>query len=196
MNTHRQASLRRLLFLAGLLPAAVFAQSVEPEKLPSYVVTATRTPTAITTVGSAVDSISAAEMARMQLPLLRNALSSVPGAPAFSSGQTGAVTSLFLRGTNSNQTLFLVDGIRFNDPNTDYAVALGGACVGACDSLEVAHGPQSTLYGGEAVGGVVSLRGQRGQGRATETVAVEAGSFGTIQGAVSAQAGDVKGGYT
>ncbi len=196
MKVYTPASFRRLLFLAGLVPALAFAQSAEPENLPSYVVTATRTPVAVTTVGSAIDTLSSAELARMQLPLLRTSLSMVPGAPAFSSGQTGAITSLFMRGTNSNQTLFLVDGIRFNDPNTDYNVALGGACVGACDNLEVAHGPQSTLYGGEAVGGVVALRGQRGQGAAAQTVTVEAGSFGTIQGAVSAQAGDAKGGYT
>jgi vitamin B12 transporter len=196
MNAIQPASLRRLLFLAGLVPVAGFAQSADLEKLPSYVVSATRTPTAVTNVGRAIDTVSAAELARMQLPLMKSALSSVPGAPAFSSGQAGSVTSLFMRGTNSNQTLFLVDGIRFNDPNTDYAVALGGACIGACDSLEVAHGPQSTLYGGEAVGGVVSLRGQRGQGASVQTVAVEAGSFNTIQGAVSAQAGDAKGAYS
>jgi vitamin B12 transporter len=92
-----------------------------------------------------------------------------------------------MRGANSNQTLFLVDGMRINDPNTDYQVFLGGACVSACDNLEVAHGPQSTLYGGEAVGGVISLRSQRGVGEPSEQVAIEAGSFGTVQGAVSAQ---------
>jgi vitamin B12 transporter len=105
------------------------------------------------------------------------------------------VTSLFLRGSNSNQTLFLVDGIRFNDPNTDYAVALGGMAVLSSDSLEVVHGPQSTLYGGEAAGGVLALRTQRGVGAAMETVSVEAGSFGTVQGAVHAQGGDKQAAY-
>ncbi len=190
------ASFRRhLLSIAGLWPAlTAFAQSpIEP--LTPYVIVGTRTPIAMNAAGSAIDTLSADDIARMQLPLLRGALTSIPGAPAFASGANGAVTSLFLRGTNSNQTLFLVDGIRFNDPNTDYAVALGGACMGACDSLEVAHGPQSTLYGGEAVGGVVAIRGQRGRGAAQDTMAVEAGSFGTVQGAVSAQAGDDKGAY-
>ncbi|MCX6956176.1 MAG: TonB-dependent receptor, partial [Verrucomicrobia bacterium] len=73
------------------------------------------------------------------------------------------------------------------DPNTDYQMFLGGSCVGGCDSLEVGHGPQSTLYGGEAMGGVVSLRAQRGSGAPTAQVSAEAGSFGTVQGAVSAQ---------
>jgi vitamin B12 transporter len=197
MNTTIAASLRRLLLLAGFAPAlSVFAQTAEPEKLPDYVFTATRTPAALTTLGTYVDQISGAELARMQLTGLRSALGGVPGAPSFASGAAGGVASLFLRGSNSNQTLFLVDGIRFNDPNTDYQVSLAGMCLGACDNLEVSHGPQSTLYGGEAVGGVVAIRGQRGTGPGSVTIAAEAGSFGTVQGAVSAQAGDAKRAYT
>ena len=188
MNTTIAASLRRLFLFAALVPAlTAFAQSPEPEKLPDYVFTATRTPAALTTTGTYVDQISAAELARMQLTGLNSALGAIPGAPAFASGAPGGVTSLFLRGANSNQTLFLVDGIRFNDPNTDYQVSLGGMCVSACDNLEVSHGPQSTLYGGEAIGGVVALQAQRGAGPATQSVAVEGGSFGTVQGALHAQ---------
>ncbi|SDR72736.1 TonB-dependent receptor [Opitutus sp. GAS368] len=197
MNTTITASLRRLFLLAGLAPAlTAFGQSPEPEKLPDYVLTATRTPVALTTTGTYVDQISGADLARMQLTGLRSALGAIPGAPAFASGAPGGVTSLFLRGANSNQTLFLVDGIRFNDPNTDYQVSLGGMCVSGCDNLEVSHGPQSTLYGGEAVGGVVALRGLRGAGPGSAVVSAEAGSFGTVQGALNAQAGDAVRAYT
>ncbi len=197
MKTTVPASLRRFLLL-GLTAALgrLAAQDASHVVLPDYVLTATRTPTALTTAGTAVDSLSAAELARMQLNNITSALSGIPGAPSSASGAPGATTSLFLRGSNSNQTLFLVDGIRANDPNTDYQVTLGGACLGACDNLEVSHGPQSTLYGGEAVGGVVSLRGQRGTGTAHSVVSLEAGSFGTIQGAASTQAGDEQSGYT
>jgi len=197
MNTTIAASFRRLTLLAGFLPVLpVLAQTAGPEKLPDYVFTATRTPAALTTLGTYVDQISGAELARMQLTGLRSALGAMPGAPASASGAAGGVTSLFLRGANSNQTLFLVDGIRFNDPNTDYQVALGGMNLCGCDSLEVSHGPQSTLYGGEAVGGVVALRGQRGSGPGNASVSAEAGSFGTVQGAVSAQAGDAQRAWT
>ncbi len=175
---------------ATLALGRLLAQDSSPVELTPYVLTATRTPAALTTTGTLVDSISAAELARMQLGSLHSALGGIPGAVAFQSGATGGVMSLFLRGSNSNQTLFLVDGIRFNDPNTDYSVALGGMSASAGDTLEVAHGPQSTLYGGEAIGGVVSLRAQRGAGPATETVSIEAGSFGTVQGAAHAQGGD------
>ncbi len=170
------------------------APSVRPAQGPDPVVglapfltTATRTPVEPHTVGSVVDVISAADLARRQVNSLAGALGAAAGAPLFASGAPGALTSLFLRGANSNQTLFLVDGLRLNDPNTDYAVFLGGSCVSACDSLEVSHGPQSTLYGGEAVGGVVSLRAQRGAGAPGGRVALEGGSFGTVQGLLAAQ---------
>lgn len=178
---------RALFYFATITPfscGSVAAQNA-PAQLTPFVTSATRTPAEPKTIGSAVEVISAADLARRQIRSLSGALGSA--APLFASGASGAITSLFLRGSNSNQTLFLVDGLRLNDPNTDYAVFLGGACVGACDSLEIAHGPQSTLYGGEAVGGVVSLRAQRGTGAPRGRVAAEAGSFGTVQGTLSAQ---------
>ena len=158
-----------------------------PQQLGPYIVTATRTPAAPQTLGTVVDQISAADLARQQISSFKDALGGVPGAPTSSSGQSGGITSIFLRGANSNQTLFLVDGIRFSDPNTDYSVFLGGATVGAGDIIEVAQGPQSTLYGSEAIGGVVSLRAQKGAGAPTGQVSAEAGSFGTVNGSASAQ---------
>ncbi|MDB6169404.1 MAG: btuB 1 [Verrucomicrobia bacterium] len=184
----RWRALRRVLFVlvSARSVSALFGQA-EPESLEPFITSATRTPLARQTVGSDVDALTSADLARRQITSLAQALGGVPGAPLFASGAPGGSASLFLRGANSNQTLFLVDGLRFSDPNTDYNVFLGGACLGACDSLEVAHGPQSTLYGGEAVGGVVSLRSLRGRGAPAARVAVEAGSFGTLQGALAAQ---------
>ncbi len=177
----------------ALVPALVLtspghAQAPAPAaQLPPFFTTATRTPAAPQTLGSAFDQITAADLARRQVTSLAGALGATAGTPLFASGAMGMAASLFLRGANSNQTLFLVDGLRLNDPNTDYAVFLGGSCVSACDSLEISHGPQSTLYGGEAVGGVVSLRAQRGAGAPAGRLAFEAGSYGTVQGAVAAQ---------
>ncbi len=190
---HTTSSLRcfrqwtALAISAAAAGAVARAQATAPAQLAPYVTTGTRTAADPRTVGSMVEFFSAEELARRQVTSLAGALGSASGTPLFASGGAGATTSLFLRGSNSNQTLFLVDGIRLNDPSTDYMVFLGGACVSACDSLEIAHGPQSTLYGGEAVGGVVALRAQRGAGAASGRVSVEAGSFGTLQGAVAAQ---------
>lgn len=155
--------------------------------LDPYITTATRTPVPATQLGSAVDVVSAADMNRRQVSTLAGALNTIPGVPNFASGAMGASASLFMRGANSNQTLFLVDGIRLNDPNTDYQLYLGGACLASCDSLEVSHGPQSTLYGGEAMGGVIALSAQPGNGAHSTRVTFEAGSFGTVQGGVHLQ---------
>jgi len=175
-----------LAALSFIVPAKIRAQ-ITPAQLEPFITTGTRTPAAPNTLGTVVDQITAADLARRQQTSLREALGGLAGAPIFATGANGALSSLFMRGANSNQTLFLVDGIRLNDPNTDYQVFLGGACVSACDSLEIAHGPQSTLYGGEAVGGVISLRAQRGTGAPSARVSAEAGSFGTVQGSVAAQ---------
>lgn len=184
------APVRRLLWAAAaLLGASAAAAQPTPIQLAPVVTTATRLPESAALSGTAIDVVSGADLAQEQLTTLADALSGVPGAPAFGTGQAGAATSLFLRGSNSNQTLFLVDGIRLNDANTDYANFLSGSRIFPTDTVEVARGPQSTLYGSEAVGGVVAVRQAPGQGAASETVDVEAGSFGTIDGMVAAQAG-------
>ncbi|GAB5561916.1 MAG: TonB-dependent vitamin B12 receptor [Synoicihabitans sp.] len=180
----------RKLAISGLIGLAISASlpaQTAVTQLETVVTTATRTPVSAAQLGSAVDQISAAELQRRQIGTLARALDTITGAPNFASGASGAVTSVFMRGANSNQTLFLVDGIRLNDPNTDYFNFFGGACVSACDSLEVSHGPQSTLYGGEAMGGVVALSVQPGSGESSGRVFLEFGSFGTVQGTIDAQ---------
>ena len=178
------ATLGLLPLVMGRLAAQAGTGSVP---LDQVVVTATRTPVSAGELGSSVDFYSGADLAREQIDTFGGALGAVAGLPVFASGAPGASASLFLRGANSNQTLFLVDGLRMNDPDTDYAVFLGGASLSPSDSVEIVRGPQSTLYGGEAVGGVVALRMQPGEGAPAASVGVEGGSFGTVRGTISAQ---------
>ncbi len=161
--------------------------SAPASALAPVTVTATRTPSDPRTLGSVVDFLSAADLNRQQIATLADALGGVAGVPAFANGATGSDVSVFLRGADSNQTLFLVDGIRLNDANTDYAVFLGGARFGSTDTIEIAQGPQSTLYGSEAIGGVIALRAQKGAGAPSGEIGIEAGSYGTVSGGVSAQ---------
>lgn len=176
-----------LSFSALALPGAAQSSDDEMQVLDPYVTTATRTPAAPQTIGSAVDTVGADERARRQLSSFADALGNVPGAPLFPTGAPGASAAVFLRGANSDQTLFLVDGVRLNDADADYAVFLGGATLAPGDRIEIARGPQSTLYGADAVGGVVSLSLAKGAGAPSATVGAEGGSFGTISGVVSAQ---------
>ena len=179
---------RCLILLSPVLAAgAAYCQTDPGLQLEPIVVTATRTPEDIRTLGSAVDQITADDLARQQITNPAAALGAVPGTPLFANGAPGSDVSIFTRGADSDQTLFLVDGIRLNDANTDYNVFLGGARLGATDTIEIVRGPQSTLYGSEAVGGVVSIQAQKGSGAPSTNVSVEAGSFGTASGEMDAQ---------
>ncbi|HVW21904.1 MAG TPA: TonB-dependent receptor [Opitutaceae bacterium] len=191
----RRRSLRRFLAPLALAAAAALRAQTVPTQLVPVVVTATRLPESAATVGTDIEVVSGSDLARQQLSTLADALGGVPAAPAFATGQAGATTSLFLRGADSNQTLFLVDGIRLNDANADYNNFLGGARVFTGDTVEIARGPQSTLYGAEAVGGVVSLRINPGSGPFAGAVGVEAGSFGTVDGTVTAHGSEGGWGY-
>jgi vitamin B12 transporter len=176
-----------LVMLPALAVRGAAQSSPEPVALGDFIITATRTPVRLSALGSSVDLISGDDLARQQVSSLQEALGGAAGMPLFASGATGAAASLFMRGANSNQTLFLVDGMRMNDPNTDYSVFLGGAAASPSDTVEIARGPQSTLYGGEAIGGVVAMRTLKGEGAPSAQLGVEGGSFGTIQSSVNTQ---------
>jgi hypothetical protein len=132
-------------------------------RLEPVVVIATRTPADVRTLGTR-PTRSRPRISRASRSTPRRGAGRRPGHAAVRQRRPGSDISVFTRGANSDQTLFLVDGIRLNDANTDYAVFLGGARLGATDTIEIARGPQSTLYGSEAVGGVISIQAQKGTG--------------------------------
>ncbi len=163
------------------------ADTTEPINLDTVVVTALRTPVSFAQLASAASVVTAADLAARQQTDLLSVLGTQPGLPSATTGQTGGVTSLFTRGSNSNHTLVLVDGIRFNDANTEYFNLIGGAALGAHERVEIVRGPQSTLHGGEALGGVIALSQNRGSGPGSSTLSVEGGSFASAQAAYAAQ---------
>jgi vitamin B12 transporter len=177
---------------AAFLAAPLHSQSAPETPLDPFLVVATRTPADIRTLGTAVDLITASDLSRQQITTPAAALGGVPGAPLFANGAIGSDASIFTRGSDSDQTLFLVDGIRLNDANTDYAVFLGGARLGATDTIEIARGPQSTLYGSEAVGGVISIQAQKGTGEPAGEISIEGGTFDTVAGSLDAQGAEGK----
>ena len=146
----------------------------------TLVVTPTKFAASPEDVGSAVTLLPAKELKARQIRTFREALQIVPGVTLASSGQPGSVSSVFLRGVNSNQTQFLVDGIRISDSNVFSNNFIGGAVTHNLQAIEILRGPQSALYGGEAIGGVISLWSPRGEGDPSGELQLGGGSFGTF----------------
>ncbi|MCP4657777.1 MAG: TonB-dependent receptor, partial [bacterium] len=125
------------------------------------VVTANRLEAPAETVGSSVTVITAEEIARRRKTSVAELLRTVPGIEVARSGGPGQVTSLFIRGGNSSHALVLVDGVRVNSATTG-AFDFADLPADAIERIEIVRGPQSTLYGSEAVAGVVSITTRRG----------------------------------
>jgi vitamin B12 transporter len=184
---HRARS--NLVALLLVLPPTLAAQTRDSTRLQELVVTATRLPTPLHALGSSTDLFLPGELRRRQVFSLREALQLAPGGVILANGGPGAVSSLFLRGVSSSQTLLLVDGIRVNDANTSAGSFLGGADLAGMGRLEIVRGPQSTLYGGAAIGGVVALDAAPGAGPAQGGAELEGGSFETWRGRAWAAGG-------
>ena len=95
-------------------------------------------------------------------------------------GGPGKQTSIFMRGTESNHVKVLIDGIDAGNPgNPAGAFDFAHLQAGDIERIEVLRGPQSGLYGANAIGGVISITTKRGSGPPKAAVAVEGGSFRT-----------------
>jgi vitamin B12 transporter len=165
--------------------ASATAENIE---LDQFVVSASRTPQDPLLTASSVSRIDLQELELAQVHSLATALSREPGVSVVQTGPTGGQASVFIRGASSHQTLFLVDGIRMSDRAASYVNYLGGADLVDLGRIEVLRGPQSTLYGSSATGGVILLETAKGKGRRSGTLSATAGSFDTY-GAAIASAG-------
>ena len=171
------AALAVLAFLIQpLLADPANAQTAPPDDTPilddEIVVTATRSKEKLTEVGSSVTVLTRAEIELRAKTTLSELLRTVPGVGVVRGGGPGQLTSVFVRGGSSSQTLVLLDGLRVNDPSTggfDFA----NLSTDQIERIEIVRGPQSTLYGSEAMAGVIQIVTRRGQGRAGGGLGVE-----------------------
>jgi vitamin B12 transporter len=152
-----------------------------PAKETAVVVSPTATVTPVDQVASSVTVITAKDMERDQRRTAPDALATVPGLNVVQSGGPGGLTSVFMRGTNSNHTKILIDGIDVSDPsNPNRSFDLGQLLTADIQQIEVLRGPQSGLYGADALGGVISIITKKGEGPPRATATIEGGSFGTF----------------
>jgi vitamin B12 transporter len=138
--------------VSSLVSAPAFAQ----DDLDETIVTATRTPVPLDAVGAPVIVITRNDLERSLASDVSELLQTHAGLEIARNGGPGQTTSLFLRGTESNHTVVLIDGVRIN-PGTIGGAALQNISPESLERIEIVKGPRSSLYGTDAIGGVVQL---------------------------------------
>ena len=188
--------MRRSSFLSKAAPFALaalvgVAHAAAEDTENTVVVTATRIPTPESEVASSITVITADDIAAKQSQTLPDVLKDVPGLNLVQTGGPGGQTSIFMRGTNANHTKVLVDGIDVGDPGSlDGSFDFGQFLTQDIEKIEVLRGPQSGLYGSDAIGGVINIITRSGQGPAHFTANVVGGSFDTFNQTASVSGSD------
>ena len=179
------------LSLSASLVALTFATSAYAQtsatapggdtEVDTVVVTATRVPTPKLKVADSITVFTAADIAAKQQQTLPDVLEDSPGLNVVQTGGPGGQTSVFMRGTNSNHVKVLVDGIDVSDPSSPSATFdFGQFLTSDIGRVEILRGPQSGLYGSDAIGGVINVITKNGEGPARVSAGVEGGSFATF----------------
>lgn len=190
----RRSLLRPVLAGFCLLPVqSAFAETPNQEKteLDPLIVSALRVPREASTVTSSVTSLDPEQLETSGILQLRDALNAAPGVISTSTGgETGALGSVFIRGTTTNYSQIVIDGMRLSDSSTPLGNILSAARTTDIGKLEVLRGPQGAIYGGESIGGVLWMETPRGSGDPNGSATIEAGSFNSFSGRAKA-AGEV-----
>ncbi len=189
-----------------------YGESLEPQRI---VVTATRIPTPVEQVagpitvfdggtpggsetGRPADGMySAGNFETRQYRNIGDVLQNVPGVSLYTSGGPGTASGVFMRGMDSGNTVLLVDGMIMNDPSDpDSSFNFGQFVLDNVAQLEVLRGPQSTLHGSGATGGVINLTSKKGEGPLSGYASTEAGSRGSFLTRMGMDAGNEKGDFS
>lgn len=150
--------------------------------LPETVVSATREPIPGIRVGSAVSVITRQEIEARNAVTAADLLREVPGVSVGRTGSFGGLVDVRIRGAESNHTLVLIDGIKVNDPSLGQNFDFSQILAGDIERIEVLRGPQSSIYGSEAIGGVINIITRSGRKGIEGNGFFEGGSFHTLAG--------------
>jgi vitamin B12 transporter len=183
-----------LLMLAGALAAQeptrapaqestpAPAQAPPPRDLDPVVLTATKLETPASQLGASVTVVPGDDVQKYHYESVEDILRTVPGVEIRRSGSYGKVSNISVRGANANQVQVLVDGVRVKSPTTGQA-DLSDLSPDLIERIEVIRGPQSTLYGADAIGGVVNIITKKGKGAPLSgTIEGGAGNYDTYTG--------------
>ena len=192
-------TLKKTLLAVSLLSCMMAAHAADQgaadqnntSVLDPVIVTATRTPINVDESLSSVTVITRADIERLQPVSVIDLLNGLPGITIAQSGGIGQQSSLFMRGTNSTHTLVLIDGVRIGSITAGLA-AFEQIPVEQIDRIEIVRGPRSSLYGADAIGGVIQIFTRHGNpgGAVTPSLSVTTGSNGFVNSQVGLSGGD------
>jgi len=154
--------------------------SLAADQLAAVVVTATRQATRVNEVIADVTVIDRAAIEQAGPTTLPTLLSRQPGLHVTDTGGIGKTASVFMRGTSSGHTLLLVDGIPFGSA-TSGSPSLHNLPLSQIERIEILRGPASSLYGSDAIGGVIQVFPRRGEGAPRVEAYAGIGSWRTVE---------------
>jgi len=160
-----------------------------PDPIDNIVVTASRAPIANANIGSSITVITRQQIELRQARFVADLLRSVPGFAVSHAGTTGSQTQVRVRGAEANHVLVLIDGVRANDPASGDEFRWELLSTSNVERIEVVRGPQSSLWGSDAVAAVVHVITRSGGDRPNIDAYAEGGSHSTRNGGLNGGAG-------
>ncbi|MCQ4250058.1 TonB-dependent vitamin B12 receptor [Pseudomonas stutzeri] len=182
--------------LLGSFPLFGGPLAAAPLALQQQIVTATRTAQTVEQSLATVTVLDRERIERSQAASLPELLKQVPGVSLTNSGGPGKNTSLFMRGSESDHVLVIVDGVKIGSV-TGGGAALQDLPLELIERIEVVRGPRSSLYGSEAIGGVIQIFTRKGQGEGAKPFfSAGYGTHDSYSGSIGVSGGDGRGWYS
>ncbi len=192
--TKPRRSMRPVLAITCAAPLLAPLPAVAQQVLEDIVITANRTPVEINKVGATVEVIDREELQKQSQSFLKDYLDRLPGVTVTQNGPPGSVSNIQIRGALGQYVKVLIDGIDLTDLAAPQAVtSFEHLLVGDIERIEVLKGAQSTLYGSEAIGGVISITTRRAARGTAVRAHVEGGTYDTQLGAATVSYGTDRG---
>ena len=168
--------------VSGMSIAETAQTALDDDALDEVVVVANRAPEPLSKIGNSVTVVGDEAIKASQAVTLPELLAQTPGITFARNGGVGEPTSVFIRGAESDQTVVLIDGVQLNDPSsTGGGFDFANLVTGGVSRIEILRGAQSTLYGSQAIGGVINI--------------VTADPSAPFGGSVNAEGGSLGSGY-
>ena len=159
------------------------------------IVTATRTPVSASQTLAPVTVITREDIDNSQAQSLPELLQNLPGIDLTTQGGLGKLASLYLRGTSTGHTLFMIDGVRVGSATLG-TTAIENIPLEQIDHIEIVRGPRSSLYGSDAIGGVIQIFTRQGNDKTRITAKAGYGTYNTREADAGVSGGSAFGLYT